>query len=148
LISFLQDSPLKPCIHFSSPHACHMPLPYNFTFRWLDKAWQDLRIMKLLNAKFSRVSYFFRLPLLLTLPLLFLLLLFKLYNPGSVLACSNNSCHFFQSKALFFQSSTPIIFKSSRTLSSDASLGLPFDLFNNVGVQVGIFLVIQRSSIL
>jgi hypothetical protein len=55
---------------------------------------------------------------------------------------------FFQSKTLFFHSGTPIIFKSSRTLSGHLSLGLPFGLFNNVGVQLVIFVVIRYSSIL
>jgi hypothetical protein len=60
------------------------------------------------------------------------LFLIKLYNPRWVLACSSIPCQYFLSKTLFFQSSTPTIFRSPRTLSHHLSLGLPFGLFNNV----------------
>ena len=80
--------------------------------------------------------------------LLLLLLLIKLYNPGLVLACSSIPCQYFLSKTLFSQSSTPTIFRSPHTLSHHLSLGLPFGLFSNVGIQLVILLVIRRSSIL
>jgi hypothetical protein len=53
---------------------------------------------------------------------------------------------FFLSKTLFFQSRTPITSKSFRTLSGHLSLRLPFGLFNNVGAQLVLFLVIRCSS--
>jgi hypothetical protein len=77
-----------------------------------------------------------------------LLLLVKLYNLGCVLACSSVPCRYFLSKTLFFQTSTPTIFRSPRTLAHRLSLGLPFGLFSNVGIQLVIFLVIRCSSIL
>jgi hypothetical protein len=48
---------------------------------------------------------------------------------GFWLAQVSNSGHFFLSKTLSFQSSTPTIFTSPRTLSSHLSSGPPFGLF-------------------
>jgi hypothetical protein len=44
----------------------------------------------------------------------------------------------------FFHSSTPAIFRSPHTLSHHLLLGLPFGVFNNVGIKLVIFLVIRH----
>ena len=64
------------------------------------------------------------------------------------MACSSIPCQYFLSKTLFFQSSTSTILRSPLTLSHHLTLGLPFGLFNNVGIQLVIFLFVPCSPIL
>jgi hypothetical protein len=45
----------------------------------------------------------------------------------------------------FSKSSTPTIFRSPHKLSHHLPVGLPFGVFNNVGIQLVIFLVIRCS---
>jgi hypothetical protein len=60
VVYFLQLSPLKFCIHFSSPHTCHIPHPSHATrCNCSGDIWLTVKFTKFLTMQFSPASCHF-----------------------------------------------------------------------------------------